>query len=881
MKRGSTDGGGGVSPGHPAKLQKTANEQGRNSDGDNSGRDDKSLLQQRNYELAVDMRRRKRQEVELEKKLAQAWSKQGHFDATLSAVNRAWNQVLSDLEAAAGELGLGPRPLKVNVKQEEGELEVTVKDGLAGKDTRLASPFMSGKPTSELSIMEKLLLPAAEVLAMDATDSSSADQVLKDMGKKLPNEGEEESPRELLGCMAGTSGALCDLDSDGYGLQSREGVKVEGAAEISEVERSLQEKARFTAELGGRLFQALQAQLMSLPPEARRQTLDRTHADMMAEKKKLLNERAFLSDQLTMARIRCNELSDSLTTLREDHRKVNRTLDKLAADGVELPSDNNLASAWGGRTGSSNVKTEGEGQTTEERLTSIDHSHLGGTGSPADLQGLMAALEEARALSETRQKEIERCRAEKEEAEIQVTEMKATTLLDTGRADLSGHPQFQRLSSRLEAEQGMLKLEKTRVAQLEKHIKNMAAQQVEQHEIALQVQMEQQRLRWKSEIVSTNGMLNAAHEELEKTQAKLKHEKSVGTGMLVTVAAVRDETEHLLAQTEQQVSILKASLDRATKAKEQAEVQAAKDRARLQRQGTGGIGSRDDESLKVKLQNALRQLEASKAVEDALQSELNTTLAAYAQSKEGNQKLIQEVTRISASQQELSDELAAAKQQLKNRAQVRATMELQVKTAAQMRDQGHALKQKAEELVTSAEERLQKERTRNIELSREVYTGKAHTESARQQVDSLTRTKQVMETTHSSLKEHCKRLNEKATKLEKELENCKEQVATLTRKLEKSRNHSAKLLEQIQESAITLPEEKVEDNEMRDAELAELRKMIKCSVCQDKKKNRVITKCFHMFCDGCLEQSIKSRNRKCPACTKAYGSDDVHELWLT
>ena len=77
----------------------------------------------------------------------------------------------------------------------------------------------------------------------------------------------------------------------------------------------------------------------------------------------------------------------------------------------------------------------------------------------------------------------------------------------------------------------------------------------------------------------------------------------------------------------------------------------------------------------------------------------------------------------------------------------------------------------------------------------------------------------------SSLKEHCKRLNEKATKLEKELENCKEQVATLTRKLEKSRNHSAKLLEQIQESAITLPEEKVEDNEMRDAELAELRKV--------------------------------------------------------
>lgn len=43
----------------------------------------------------------------------------------------------------------------------------------------------NGEPTSELSIMEKLLLPAAEVLTMDATDSSCGDQLLKEMGKKV------------------------------------------------------------------------------------------------------------------------------------------------------------------------------------------------------------------------------------------------------------------------------------------------------------------------------------------------------------------------------------------------------------------------------------------------------------------------------------------------------------------------------------------------------------------------------------------------------------------------------------------------------------------------------------------------------------------------
>lgn len=66
---------------------------------------------------------------------------------------------------------------------------------------------------------------------------------------------------------------------------------------------------------------------------------------------------------------------------------------------------------------------------------------------------------------------------------------------------------IQKLSTQLEAEQDMLKLEKARVAELEGQIKQMSGQ-VEQHEMALQQQMEQQRLRWKSEIVSSNSMLN-------------------------------------------------------------------------------------------------------------------------------------------------------------------------------------------------------------------------------------------------------------------------------------------------------------------------------------------------------------------------------------
>lgn len=45
-----------------------------------------------------------------------------------------------------------------------------------------------------------------------------------------------------------------------------------------------------------------------------------------------------------------------------------------------------------------------------------------------------------------RLKEMERCRTEKAEAEKELTQLKASTELDTQRSDLSGHPQFQRVS---------------------------------------------------------------------------------------------------------------------------------------------------------------------------------------------------------------------------------------------------------------------------------------------------------------------------------------------------------------------------------------------------------------------------------------------------
>ncbi|KAK9831868.1 hypothetical protein WJX81_003988 [Elliptochloris bilobata] len=63
-------------------------------------------------------------------------------------------------------------------------------------------------------------------------------------------------------------------------------------------------------------------------------------------------------------------------------------------------------------------------------------------------------------------------------------------------------------------------------------------------------------------------------------------------------------------------------------------------------------------------------------------------------------------------------------------------------------------------------------------------------------------------------------------------------------------------------------------------ELMAMRKMLRCSVCQERQKDAVITKCWHVFCYECIKLTHASRNRKCPGCSSRFGMDDVQRFYL-
>ncbi|KAF9668749.1 hypothetical protein SADUNF_Sadunf14G0035900 [Salix dunnii] len=63
-------------------------------------------------------------------------------------------------------------------------------------------------------------------------------------------------------------------------------------------------------------------------------------------------------------------------------------------------------------------------------------------------------------------------------------------------------------------------------------------------------------------------------------------------------------------------------------------------------------------------------------------------------------------------------------------------------------------------------------------------------------------------------------------------------------------------------------------------ELREYREIVKCSICLDRPKEAVITKCYHLFCNPCIQRIVESRHRKCPVCNMSFGLNDVKPVYI-
>eukprot|EP00835_Amoeboradix_gromovi_P006118 NODE_665_length_5410_cov_0.165317.p1 type:complete len:549 gc:universal NODE_665_length_5410_cov_0.165317:3340-4986(+) len=62
--------------------------------------------------------------------------------------------------------------------------------------------------------------------------------------------------------------------------------------------------------------------------------------------------------------------------------------------------------------------------------------------------------------------------------------------------------------------------------------------------------------------------------------------------------------------------------------------------------------------------------------------------------------------------------------------------------------------------------------------------------------------------------------------------------------------------------------------------LEQYKALLKCSACNINFKSQVITKCWHMFCEDCINSRIETRQRKCPSCSDSFGIHDIKPIYF-
>jgi E3 ubiquitin-protein ligase BRE1 len=63
-------------------------------------------------------------------------------------------------------------------------------------------------------------------------------------------------------------------------------------------------------------------------------------------------------------------------------------------------------------------------------------------------------------------------------------------------------------------------------------------------------------------------------------------------------------------------------------------------------------------------------------------------------------------------------------------------------------------------------------------------------------------------------------------------------------------------------------------------ELSEFKEILKCKACNDRPKEVVITKCYHLFCNPCVQKLTGTRQKKCPTCSASFGPNDIKPIYI-
>ncbi|KAH8257075.1 hypothetical protein KR038_002579 [Drosophila bunnanda] len=251
--------------------------------------------------------------------------------------------------------------------------------------------------------------------------------------------------------------------------------------------------------------------------------------------------------------------------------------------------------------------------------------------------------------------------------------------------------------------------------------------------------------------------------------------------------------------------------------------------------------------------------------EEALLNEMEVTGQAFEDMQEQNSRLIQQLREKDDANFKLMSERIKANQLHKLLREEKTVLEDQMATATTQIEAMHIVLRKLEEKERSLQATVA---SIEKELMLRQQAMEMHKRKAIESAQSAADLKLHLEKYHAQMKEAQQVVAEKTSSLEAEAYKTKrlqEELAQFKRKAER--------MKKMEMSGTTFDEVMIE-------EIREYKETLTCPSCKVKRKDAVLSKCFHVFCYDCLRTRYETRQRKCPKCNCAFGANDYHRLYL-
>ncbi|KAK9397627.1 E3 ubiquitin-protein ligase BRE1B [Crotalus adamanteus] len=265
------------------------------------------------------------------------------------------------------------------------------------------------------------------------------------------------------------------------------------------------------------------------------------------------------------------------------------------------------------------------------------------------------------------------------------------------------------------------------------------------------------------------------------------------------------------------------------------------------------------------IEHLQKKLAATKQEEEALLSEMDVTGQAFEDMQEQNMRLNQQLREKDDANFKLMSERIKSNQIHKLLREEKEELAEQVLALKSQVDTQLLVVQKLEEKERVLQGNLGTVEKELTLRSQALELNKRKAVEAAQLAEDL---KVQVEHVQTKLKEIQTFMAENRAAKEKEsfnLKRAQEEISRLRRKLEKQRK----------------VEVYADADEILQEEIKEYKAKLTCPCCNTRKKDAVLTKCFHVFCFDCVKTRYDTRQRKCPKCNAAFGANDFHRIYIS